>query len=126
MINTPNRTSIGLTIGIRKMDINTGITHPPMLIAIIVQRSISMGGMIYRKPKKSTIPRDISGSCDLTSMKGIFTWLPISDRNKMRTEYSGGKPSFLKARPIRSMVIRKKTTPRINNNRKIKEAVILW
>jgi hypothetical protein len=32
----------------------------------------------------------------------------------------------VKARPIRSMVIRKKTTPSINNNRKIKEVVILW
>jgi len=58
-------------------------------------------------------------------MIGMFTWLPISDRNNRRTEYSGGNPSFLKARPIRSIVIRKKTTPSINNNRKIKEVVIL-
>jgi hypothetical protein len=126
MIKTPIRTSIRLTIGIRKTDTNTGITHPPRFMAIIVRRSISTGGITYLKPKKSTIPRDIIGSCDLTSMIGMFTWLPISDRNKRRTEYSGGKPSFVKARPIRSMVIRKKTNTSINNNRNIKDVVILW
>jgi len=126
MTKTPIRTSIGLTVGIRKTDTNTGITQPPRFIAIIVRRSMLIGGITYLKPKKSTTPRDIIGSCDLTSIIGRFTWLPISERNKRRTEYSGGKPSLLKARPIRSMVIRKKTTPSINNNRKIKEVVILW
>jgi hypothetical protein len=56
---------------------------------------------------------------------GMFTWLPISDRSKRRIEYSGGKPSFIKARPINSTITRKKTTPSINNNRKTKESGVL-
>lgn len=67
----------------------------------------------------------MTGSLDVFSMIGIFTALPINDRNKNITEYSGGKPSFVKARPMRSILTRKKITPSRNSKSMINVAVIL-
>lgn len=70
MIRIPDKTSTGFAIDNRNKDIISGITAPPMLIAIVLYILRDE----FDKPdlKTSLALSEIIGTCDLTFIIGMF------------------------------------------------------